>query len=121
MSAAALFSPEGQPWVPIPRALPRDRPSREVFSAIIAAGGRSIDNWTSTPDLERKVQALWSGDHPVTISLSDRQLAERIGRSTRYVQQGLLRLEHAGWISRSRAATRRTIRLTRPAAAGGEP
>lgn len=50
--------------------------------------------------------------------LTDRRIAEAIGRSKGYVQEGLLALDRKGYIERARHAGRRTIRL-RLAGRGG--
>jgi hypothetical protein len=109
------------PWYPLPLRLPLGRAARMAFEAIIQASGRTIETGDSDEHLDRQVQALRSGDDPVTIAHTDSQLAAITGCGTAHVQKGLRRLQQARWIVRTRGGPRRTIRLTTPTAQRGKP
>ena len=72
---------------------------------------------------DRLVTALFTGPDPIEVDCSDRELAERTGRSASFVQKGLNTLERYGYCERIGRGPRRRIRLRLPAptAPGGPP
>jgi hypothetical protein len=120
---AAWFDPDGVEWYPVPDAmLDFPRAARGVFRAIFHLSGRRFVEWESEEDLNRQVLACFSGDDPIIICVSDRELARFLGRSHRSVPKGLRYLEETGWICRSCLDGQRWIRLTMPGLpAGAQP
>jgi hypothetical protein len=83
---ASVFAPGGIQWVAIPVGL--EGPARDVWGALM--------------QLERST---------TIITAPDWRIAEVIGRSARYVQEGLRALELAGMIERLRRHGKRVITI----------
>lgn len=91
-----------------------------VFLYLLRASGRlaAIYRAKSQAEQHRMILALFVGPERIRLDLTDRKIAEDIGRSRRCTQLGLAALVRGGYLEIHREGRRRILALRLPAEGG---